>query len=48
MGSLVEPPIYVNCICKNCGHKWESESWAKGCPECNNSCIDQTAMMRGL
>ena len=48
MEPLVELPIYVNCTCNDCGHKWESETWAKSCPECNNNRIDQTAMMRGL
>lgn len=48
MESFVELLIYVNCICKDCGHKWESEMWVKSCPECNNDNICQTAMMRGL
>lgn len=48
MESLVELLIYVNCTCKDCGHKWESETWVKSCPECSNDNICQTAMMRGL
>ena len=45
---LVEIPIYVNCICKDCGHKWKSESFTKSCPRCNSNNIEQTPMMRGL
>lgn len=48
MELLIESLIYVSCICKNCGHRWESEEWAKSCPECCNSNIDQIAMTRGL
>ena len=48
MEQLLELPIYVSCTCKDCGHKWESEKWTKGCPECNSHSIDQAAMVRGL
>lgn len=48
MEQAMEMLIYVNCICKDCGHEWESEKWAGHCPECNSSSIDQSAMMRGL
>lgn len=48
MESLEELPIYVKCVCKDCGHKWESEMLPKGCPECHRFSIDQTAMIRGL
>lgn len=48
MESLAELPIYVNCICKDCGHRWESEVWIKSCPVCNGDNISQAAMIRGL
>jgi predicted Zn-ribbon and HTH transcriptional regulator len=48
MEPLVELLIYVNCICADCGHKWESEILVKSCPKCNNDNISQAAMMRGL
>jgi Zn finger protein HypA/HybF involved in hydrogenase expression len=48
MCPITELPIYVNCLCKDCGHKWESEEYAADCPECNGNNIDQVAMMRGL
>jgi predicted Zn-ribbon and HTH transcriptional regulator len=48
MDSVAELPMYVNCVCKDCGHKWESEVLAKNCPECNNNNIDQNVMMCGL
>ncbi len=48
MDSLTEPPMYVKCFCNNCGHSWESASWARKCPECNSENINQDAMIRGL
>lgn len=45
--SLEELPIYVNCICNECGHKWESQSTGK-CPKCHSKNINQNAMIRGL
>lgn len=48
MDSMSELPIYVNCICKDCDHKWESDAWAKSCPMCSSINITQSAMMSGL
>jgi Zn finger protein HypA/HybF involved in hydrogenase expression len=48
MESLVELPIYIKCVCKDCGHKWEPDALSKSCPECNSSSIDCITMMRGL
>jgi rubrerythrin len=48
MESLVELTMYVKCVCRDCGNKWESETLPKSCPECNSFSMDQTTMMRGL
>jgi hypothetical protein len=39
MGSVVEMPMYVNCVCNDCCHRWKQEILTKGC---------QTTMIRGL
>lgn len=44
----MEQPIYVNCLCHDCGHKWESEAFVGKCPLCDSNNINQNVMMRGL
>jgi Zn finger protein HypA/HybF involved in hydrogenase expression len=48
MESVVEAPIYVNCVCNDCGHKCELETWIKSCPRCNSNNVSHAAMIRGL
>jgi predicted Zn-ribbon and HTH transcriptional regulator len=48
MDQVAELQMYVTCVCKDCGHRWESEILAKNCPECNNEDINHISMMRGL
>lgn len=45
---MEEQPIFVKCLCNNCGHRWESEKWTGKCPICHSDNINQDAMMRGL